>query len=248
MKYIALVVAIAFGCLVATPSCSKKSSSKPQQTCQLASAANTTPSGIVETYTFTYNNDEQISTVDLQIPGSSDLMRVFTYSGNTVYLAETLGGSLFSTDTAMVNSDGLMTSDSHFQVQGGYRNSSVYIYSGDQLKTAATLDAQGDTVDVVNYTWSGGNMVSVAETSGGFSFSATYTYNNKPAQAGDYWQLNQLTDPAPTIRNANMLTGLNSNGSVTNVSYSTDSTGKIIGLTETTGANVYNTTFQWTCH
>ena len=147
-----------------------------------------------------------ISQVSHNYSGVSSVTKVYTYSGNTLYLAESSGGNLQSTDTVTLNSDGLMTSDTHFQVQGGGFNTvSTYTYSGVEIQSAVTKDLQGNTLGTETYSWSGGNMVGISGMFGGLTYSLTYTYNNEQTQNGDYWQLEQLVaSAAPTIRNTRM--------------------------------------------
>lgn len=243
-----LLVSIALAGLILAFACSKKSGS-PAQTCQIATVTDQDGSNAPTTFNLTYNDQGQLSTTETISSGSSTVTRVYTYSGNRTIITETDGTTLFSTDTITMNSDGLMATDLFTIASNGEQQVTTYTYSGDQVQQSVETDSHGATGTTTTYAWSGGNLTSSTQTTGANVTTTTYTYNNKPTQPGDYWQIIQLISySGPFVKNTNMLTGTNSPAQIANISYNTDNTGRITGLTATYGSNVERINYNWSCH
>lgn len=250
MKNIHPIAAIVLACLSVSTSCSKKSGQSggpPKQSCQLTEVTNVISGGSTSNISFTYNDNGQRSVVEVAGSGFSTVQRVYTYSGNMIFVEETVGGAPFSTDTVTLDSNGQIVSDLNTGIQYGSRSLTTYSFSGAEIKQAVT-DLGGGQQVTTNYIWAGGNLTGVASTFGGIPDTTTYGYDNAPAQTADYWSFYQLVSyPELYIKTANRVVSIN-NGTVTNITYSTDSTGNISKLTETYGGTVETNTYQWSCH
>jgi hypothetical protein len=77
----------------------------------------------------------------------------------------------------------------------------------------------------------------------------TYAYNTKASEIGDYWQIIQLINyGASFIRTAHQLAGYSYTGTVENINYTYDNTGKISAVTGTNGGTVENIAYQYSCN
>jgi hypothetical protein len=230
-----LIVAIL--CLFVSPSCSKKSGSSAQ-TCQIITITDQQGTSTT-TYNITYNNAGQISTEQYTLSGVP-YTRVFTYIGNIEMLA-TSDGTTTVTDSITLNSDGLILSD--YNTDQGNIGVTSYTYSGTELQKAVSV-VNGGAPATTTYTYANGDLTASSGTP-----SITYSYNTKASEVGDYWQVIQLINyGASFIKTAHQLAGFQYTGTVENINYTYDNTGKITTVTGTTGANVETITYQYTCN
>lgn len=238
MKTIFPILIIAIISLFVSPSCSKKSSS-PAQTCQIITVTDQLGSSTT-TYNITYNNAGQISTEQYNQSGTA-YSRVFTYIGSMEIMV-TSGGSATITDSMTVNSGGFIESD--YQTDGTNLTITNYTYSGAELQKSVST-TNGGTPSTTTYTWTGGDL-----TSGNVNgTAATYTYNTTASEEGDYWYIAQLINYGGFIvKTAHQLIGYEVGTSIENVNYTYDNTGKITGLTGTSGSTVETITYQYSCN
>jgi hypothetical protein len=237
MKNIFPLIVVALSCLVLSPSCSKKSGS-PAQTCRIITITDQNGASTT-TYNITYNNAGQISTEQYSISGTA-YNRVFTYIGN-IEMVATSDGTTTITDSVTLNSDGLIASD--YNTNQTNITVSTYTYSGTEVQKAVTVVNGGAPATTI-YTFANGDL-----TSSSGSPNITYTYNTKASEIGDYWQVIQLINyGASFVRTAHQLAGYQYTGTVENINYTYDNTGKITVVTGTTGANVETITYQYSCN
>lgn len=238
MKSTYPLLIIAILSLFVSPSCSKKSSS-PAQTCQIITLTDQLGT-TTTTYNLTYDNSGRIST-EQYVSNGTTTNQVFTYIGNTEIMS-TSNGTSESEDSISLNSDGLIASDYYSNSSGG-SSVTIYTYSGTELQKAV-LTSGGNPPQTTTYTWSNGDVVSSAGTT-----NITYSYNAKASESGDYWQIIQLiTYGSSFIKTAHQLAGYSYSSNVENINYTYDNTGKITGVTGTTGTNVENITYQYSCN
>jgi hypothetical protein len=224
-------------CLFLTPSCSKKSS--PAQVCQIITVTDQSGSSTT-TYNITYNNAGQISTEQYAISGTN-YNRVFTYIGSTEMISTSDGTSIV-TDSITLNSDGLIATD--YNTNGTNVTVTTNTYSGTELQKQVEV-LNGGTPSTTTFTWTNGDVTSGSTSSG----NSTYTYNTKASENGDYWSIVQLINyGSPFVKTAHQLIGYQVGTSVENVNYTYDNTGKITEVTGTTGSNVENISYQYSCH
>jgi hypothetical protein len=237
MKNISPLVVVALTCLFLSPSCSKKSGS-PAQTCRIITISDQNGSSST-TYNITYNNAGQISTEQYSI-GTTAYNRVFTYIGSIEMIATSTGTTTI-TDSINLNSDGLILSD--YNTDQTNITVSTYTYSGTEVQKAVTVVNGGAPTTSV-YTFANGDL-----TSSSGSPNITYSYNTKASEIGDYWQIIQLINyGASFVRTAHQLAGYQYTGTVENINYTYDNSGKITVVTGTTGANVETITYQYSCN
>jgi hypothetical protein len=238
MKTILPILIIAMVSLFVSPSCSKKSSS-PAQTCQIITVSDQIGSSTT-VYNLTYNNAGQISTAQYN-QNSTAYSRVFTYIGSTEIMV-TSGGSSTITDSMTLNSDGFIQSD--YQTDGTNLTVTDYTYSGAELQKSVST-TNGGTPTTSTYSWTNGDLTSGNDN----GTTATYTYNTTASETGDYWYIAQLINYGGFIvKTAHQLTGYQVGTSIENVNYTYDNTGKITGLTGTSGSTVETITYQYSCN
>jgi YD repeat-containing protein len=248
MKSKFLIVAGAFGCLFTSSSCSKKSSGPAKSSCELVTIKTNITGGGGETATLTYDAQDRVIGIETVIPGSSTINKTFIYSGNTVIVNETLAGKPYSTDTITLNSSGQIQTDHNTYIAGGTSYLLTYTFSGTQVQKLVQQDPGGNVLAMETYTWSGGNLISTTSESGGTAFTANYSYNNLPAQTGDYWSEYQLVaTPVAYIKTANMVTAITNPNETDTFFYSSDSTGKITGVSAMYGSSAETLSYQWSC-
>jgi hypothetical protein len=191
------------------------------------------------TYNITYNNAGQISTEQYAISGIT-YNRVFTYFGSIEMMATT-NGTTTVTDSITLNSDGLILSD--YNTNQTNITVTTYTYSGTEVQKAVVV-VNGGAPTTTIYNFTNGDLTS---TSG--SPAITYSYNAKASETGDYWQIIQLINyGALFVKTAHQLAGFSYTGTVENINYTYDNTGKITTVTGTSGANVENISYQYSCN
>ncbi|HUB61206.1 MAG TPA: hypothetical protein VL978_10910 [Puia sp.] len=220
------------------PACSKKSGS-PAQTCQIITVTDQLGTATT-TYNITYNNSGQIST-EQYASGGVNYTRVFTYLGSTEMIS-TSDGTSTVTDSITLNSDGLIVSD--YNTYSSNVTVTTYTYSGTELQKEVQVQ-NGGTPSTTTFTWTNGDVTGSSSGSG----SSTYSYNTKASAVGDYWSIVQLINyGASFVKTAHQLTGYQVGTTVENVNYTYDNTGKITGLTGTSGSTVETIGYQYTCN
>lgn len=224
--------------LFISPSCSKKSSSSTPS-CQIVTVTDQLGT-TTTTYNITYDNSNRIST-EQYVSNGVTTNQVFTYIGNTEIMS-TSNGTTDTQDSITLNSDGLIVSDYYSSSSGG-SSVTTYTYSGTELQKAV-LTSGTNPPQTTTYTWSNGDVVSSTG-----SPNITYSYNTKATEIGDYWQVIQLINYGATfIKTAHQLAGYQYNSTVENINYTYDNTGKITAVTGTSGSDVENITYQYTCN
>jgi hypothetical protein len=224
-------------CLFLTPSCSKKSS--PAPVCQIITVTDAQGTGST-IYNITYSNSGQISTEQYS-SGGTNYNRVFTYIGSTEMIA-TSDGTNTVTDSITLNSDGLIVSD--YNTNQSNITVTTNTFSGSELQKQVVVQ-NGGTPSTTTFTWTNGDVTSGSTSSG----NSTYTYNTKASENGDYWSIVQLINYGSSfIKTVHQLAGYQVGTSVENVNYTYDNTGKITEVTGTTGSNVENITYQYSCN
>jgi hypothetical protein len=237
MKNRSPITLVVLLCLFLTPSCSKKSS--PAPVCQIITVTDQNGSATT-TYNITYNNAGQISTEQYSISGTN-YNRVFTYIG-AIEMMTTSDGTNIVSDSITLNSDGLIASD--YTTNGTNITVTTNTYSGTELQKQVMVQ-NGGTPSTTTFTWTNGDVTSGSTSSG----NATYSYNTKASESGDYWSIVQLLNyGAPFVRTAHQLIGYQVGTTVENVNYTYDNTGKITAVTGTTGSNVENISYQYSCN
>jgi hypothetical protein len=232
-----ILIVLVFSQLIA-PSCSKKSSGSTPA-CQIITIVDQLGT-TTTTFNITYNNAGQIST-EQYVNSGTNYNKVFTYISSTENIT-TNNGTTTTTDSITQNSDGLIESD--YNQSGTTQTVSLYTYSGTELQKEVTT-VNGGTPVTTTYTWSNGNPVSSSDG----TTTTTYTYNTKPTEVGDYFQIVQLLNYGGTfVKTANQLTGYSVGSTIENVNYTYDNTGKITALTGTSGSTVENITYQYSCN
>jgi hypothetical protein len=239
MKPIFPLLIIAIVSLFVSPSCSKKSSSSAQ-TCQIITV--TDQEGTNSTiYNITYNNQGKISTEQYN-QNSTPYSRVFTYIGSTEIMTTT-GGASTITDSITLNSNGMIESD--YETDGTNVSITTYTYSGTEVQKSVNVTNGGAPL-TSTFTWTNGDLTGGSLSGSG---TATYTYNTKASEAGDYWSIVQLVNYGATfVQSAHQLAGYQVGTTIENVNYTYDNTGKITEVTGTTGSDVENITYQYSCN
>lgn len=224
--------------LLISPSCKKSSSSPSCKLITVTDQYNSNTSAI----NISYNNDGKISTI--QQTGSNPSTKVFTYNGNMMMITASNSGSVTATDSVVFNSDGLI---SYVMVKNASNIKTVYTYtySGTQLQKS-TYQYNGGTVTTTTYTYTNGNLTGSSDGTN----TAVYTYyTDKTFADGDYLKLVQLINYGGIyVKNAHLIKGFQQGSTVENFNYTFDNTGKITGVTATTGSNIENVTYQYNCN
>jgi hypothetical protein len=226
--------------LAFAPSCSKKNAAAPA--CKLITITDVIGSS-TSTFNLTYNNDGKISTLQ-STSGSSSTSKVFTYSGNVIFITTTNSGSTdVTTDSIVINSGGFILSDLNRYTTN--QSLTTYTYSGTQL-LKSVFQYNSNPAVTTTYTFTNGDLT--GSTDG--TTTSTYSYDAQKASApGDYFQLVQLIQyGASFIKNSHQITAFQSGGSIENINYTYDNTGKITGLTGTGGSSVETITYQFNCN
>jgi hypothetical protein len=226
--------------LIFEPSCSKKNAAAPA--CQLITILDVNGS-TTTTFNITYNNEGKISTLQ-SVAGSNTTSKVFTYIGDVIFVTTTYSGSSNqTTDSIVINSAGLITSDQYRS--GTDQSLTTYTYSGNELlKSIYQYDS--NPAVTTTYTFTNGDLTS--STDG--TTTSTYSYNtSKAATQGDYFQIVQLIQyGASFVINSHQIIGYQVGSTIENINYTYDNTGKITGLTGTTGGNIETITLQYNCN
>lgn len=239
MEKIALYAAALFPILFFSLSCSKKSSPASVPVCKLTTIINDSGNE-VDTINVAYGYGGKISSVSMKTPSASTA-RVFTYLGDLTLVYTTISNSpVITIDSIMTNSDGLMVSD--LKLSGGDTTRTTFTYSGTQVQKIVTQN-NSDPVITTTTTFVNGDLVSSSDGS-------SYVYDTgKPAAAGDYFQIVQLlATGVPFIKSAHQMVVYSTGSSLSNASYTYDNTGKITGLTVTSGALIQKYSVIYDCN
>ena len=221
-------------------SCSKKNAATPA--CKLITISDVLGSSTT-TFNITYNNDGKISTLQ-STSGSTTTSKVFTYSGNVIFITTTSSGSTGpTTDSIVLNSNGFIASDMNRYSTN--QSLTTYTYSGTQLLKSVYQNNSNPAV-TTTYTFTNGDLTGSTDGTN----TSTYSYDmNKASAPGDYFQLVQLIQyGASFIKNSHQITAFQVGGSIENINYTYDNTGKITGLTGTGGSSVETITYQYNCN
>lgn len=220
-------------------SCKKDDASQKSEihkpTCRILTA--TPNSGDADN--FTYNFEGKLKSIS-----SGTRLTTLAYSGNTIVAYTTYSGTFGSKKIISLNNDGLVSNmRTENDATGTSWNNQVFEYSGTELIKSTTTSSGGGTLSVSAYTWSGGNLATIMSGSS----IITLEYSDKPAQAGDYFQLIQSIQGYEYIRTKNLLKSVTSGTNITDIDYTFDTDGKILSLNMTgASANSYN--YQYQCN
>ena len=224
-----LVTGILFSC--------KKDSTSAKSDCRIIASSRTG----YDQVNFSYNSEGKLSSVSWG-PNTTYLV----YSGNTILASPSATGVAYYKNIITLNSNGL-ASDVRTETTNSTGPStwdnSAYEYSGSELIKATQTSSGIGGRDITTYTWSGGNLITVASITG----SVTYSYyTDKPAQ-GDYLFISELQQGYSLIRNKNALKSLSSGSLILNFAYTYDADGKVTSITQT-GSSSTTYTYQYQCN
>jgi hypothetical protein len=153
-------------------------------------------------------------------------------------------GSVTATDSVVFNSDGLI---SYSMVKDASNNKTVniYTYSGTQLQKS-TYQYNGGAITTTTYTYTNGDLTG---SSDGTSTAVYSYYTDKTFADGDYLKLVELINYGGLyVKNAHLIKGFQQGSTVENFNYTFDNTGKITGVTATSGSTIENVTYQYSCN
>ena len=189
---------------------------------------------------FTYNADGKLSSKNA---ATTDR---FTYNGNIITITNSTGATINTTTTVTLNTNGFPSNTSLVNAAGTNLSSTAFEYNGNELSKSTITSSSGGVPDVTSYNWSGGNMVSFQNGSNITTFDYAL---DKPAQTGDFWNLQNLSQGFETIKTKNVLKSFSSADNITTINYSFDASGKISGLTGISGGAVLLAlTYQYECN
>lgn len=172
------------------------------------------------TYYVTYNDDGQIAAIQ---QGGGTTLKTFTYTGNLVVAKTIASGTLQSTDSILLNSNGLMIS--RVSTDGTNRDVQTFSYSANGQIQSITSQHNGNTPAILAYQITNGDATT---SSDGSSYSY---YTDKPYADGDYFQVSQLLNyGAYFMKNAHLIKSFQNGATTTNFTYTFDASGKIISL------------------
>ena len=213
----------------------KKNEATPKPNCKIVAAI----AGNNAT-ALTYNADGKLSSKN---GATTDK---FTYNGNIITISNSKGATINTTTTVTLNANGLASNVSVVNAAGTNLSNTAFEYNGNELSKSTITSSSGTAPDITTYNWSGGNMVSFQNGSNITTFDYAL---DKPAQTGDFWNIQGLTQGYENLRTKNVLKSFSSASNTTTINYTFDAAGKIAGLTGISGgAILLALTYQYECN
>ncbi|MEP6947796.1 MAG: hypothetical protein ABI863_00915 [Ginsengibacter sp.] len=227
-----LTALVSFFIIAGFVSC-KKNEPAPAPDCKIVAAI----AGSSAT-SFTYNAEGKLSSKNALTTDK------FTYNGNIITITNSTGTTINTTTTVTLNANGLAANVVVLNAAGTNPSNTAFEYDGNELSKSTITSSGG--VDITTYNWSGGNMVSSQNGSGITTFDYLL---DKPAQTGDFWNLQNLAQGFETIKTKNILKSFATTASTTTINYTFDTDGKITGLSGIgNGTILLALTYQYECN
>ncbi|MEO5564857.1 MAG: hypothetical protein ABIR18_15525 [Chitinophagaceae bacterium] len=212
----------------------KKNDANPRPDCKIVAiiaGANATA--------FTYNADGKLNSKNA---ATTDRL---TYNGNIITITNSTGTTINTITTVTLNANGLASNAAVVNAAGTNLSNTAFEYNGKELSKSTITSASGGLPDITTYNWSGGNIVSFQNVSSITTFDYAL---DKPAQTGDFWNLQNLAQGFETIKTKNILKSFSTAATTTTINYDFDADGKITGLTGISGgAILLALTYQYEC-
>lgn len=212
--------------------------------CNIATMTQAGPGGNA-VYTFTYNDEGKLATMDVGGTGASH--KDFAYSSNTVFIV-TLDpdGKFKRKDSIAIDSKGRPLNIRSFtSADGSTWENTSFEYNGDDLKNSALTYNYNSTPMTTTFTYSNGNPVIMA--TGGSSTILEY-FTDKKVQKGDYLEMASLVQNGVNIYpHKNMVKLVASGGSIVNFAYEYNSDGLVSKVTITSGTDIALLTYTYEC-
>jgi hypothetical protein len=194
-------------------------------------------------YVINYNADGKIKTM----ANSDNYIWNYTYTGNTIMIIETQGGTFLCKFTIQLNNSGLPISYFAEPDQSGTNWTKYdYEYNGSALSKETITDVSG-IIKIVNFTFDGNNIVL---GDNGFAFDY---YTDKRQQPGDYLEYSQLLGSGDgfvfnCFLNKNLMKSFrDQTGETASFTYDFDSDGKITSMTIFYGSSPKQVVYQYEC-
>lgn len=222
----------------------KKDGGDKNASCRIVTATETLGSSN-NIYNLTYNNDGKIST--LSSSGSSNINKVFNYSGNTILINVTAGGAFYSRDSITVNDKGRPANIRQYSnVAGTNWSNYAFEYNGDILLKYVKTTNAGGTPSTITFTTTNGNITKAVD--GGTTVNFEY-HTDKNVQRGDWLELSHLlTFGVGIFPHKNLIKTVDLGGSITNYNYEFGNDGLISKVTTTSGTSTGSVTYQYQCN
>ncbi len=190
----------------------------------------------IGTQTFVINYDEQNRIANV-VSGSTT--RTYVYTGATITITETNGGSFSKRKIVTVGANNMPVNIREEQNTAGtvWLNSALD-YNGTELSRLTQTGSGGGAPIVVTYTWANGNPVSAST---GSTTNVVVVDASKPAQTGDFsWFTAMYHEWVTVLKPKNLITTV----AGSTFSYTFDSDNKISSLI--TGGTTVN--YNYTCN
>lgn len=134
-----------------------KRSSAGSQNCQLVSVTDSTTT-VQSVSQFAYDNRNRVTSI--VVTGNLACRRTMQYSGNTIMFAvtDTTPGVWTESDTAVLNSAGLITNFTSYYPTSGTSYHEVYFYDATGTAVSSTELENGLPGDTIQYRTTGGDL------------------------------------------------------------------------------------------
>ncbi|MDP4245696.1 MAG: hypothetical protein Q8932_07605 [Bacteroidota bacterium] len=215
-----------------------KKNKETRSDCHIVAITSTTG----ESYYLTYNKDGKLAS-----DSSGNSVTTFVYSGSTVTGTTNMSGAFSSKTIITLNSNGLASNvRTEYNAAGTNWGNALYEYSGTEVVKVTNTSSSGGSPTLSTIAWSNGNPTSITS---GSSTSILDYYTDKAFQKGDYLYLAQLTLGYTIYTSKNLLKSIVSGSTLTTVTYSFDSDGKINMMTVSSGSNATTVlVYQYQCN
>ncbi len=168
----------------------------------------------------------------------------FAYNGNTIIITSTTGSVINTITTVILNANGLASNVSVSDATGANLSNTGYEYNGAEVSKATSTSASGGDPGIITFNWSGGNLTSFQS---GSNITILGYSTNLPSQDGDFWHNLNLQQGYEVFRTKNVVTSVESGGTISTNSFVFDADSKITEVNAISNGVVFTINYEYDC-
>lgn len=242
---------LTIGLSVALFSCKKHNDSVPKP-CRIVAeydtvfGATATGGSTRGAWTYFYEYDYRGRIIHMTTPPNSTdtFSKIWTYGPDYAYIYP--GYDRGSTDTIYIDGNNQVTKVISVDPDN-YVITLLFTYNAaGEVMTKTQTTNQSSNQYIITYSWSDGDMVSEKDNGGNITTHVYFT--DKPASDGDPARHREIDRfGVPIVRNKHLLQSSSFGSGFANYNYTFDNSGRIVTVSESSGAFFLKTTYVYDC-